>query len=165
MGIRPVVFAFVVAFLGGTRSRPLVIGLAGLFIGLVESLSGLFVSPQWSSLVVFSVLFIYLVLRPLDLRASACVPSAMSSGARRGSNQGRAMDYWWDILNLVLIFSIFAISLNLLVGYAGQVSVAHAAFGAIGGYIAAFLSTKAGSRLFGRRSRRGLSERAWPASS
>ena len=38
------------------------------------------------------------------------------------------MDYWWDILNLVLIFSIFAISLNLLVGYTGQVSVAHAAF-------------------------------------
>jgi branched-chain amino acid transport system permease protein len=51
------------------------------------------------------------------------------------------MDYWWDILNLVLIFSIFAVSLNLLVGYAGQVSVAHAAFGAIGGYVAAYLST------------------------
>ena len=69
MGIRPVVFAFVVAFLGGTRSGPLVVGLAGLFIGLVESLSGLFVSPQWSSLVVFSVLFVYLVLRPIDFRA------------------------------------------------------------------------------------------------
>ncbi|MGO9699337.1 MAG: ABC transporter permease subunit [Xanthobacteraceae bacterium] len=54
------------------------------------------------------------------------------------------MDYWWDILNLVLIFSIFAISLNLLVGYTGQVSVAHAAFGAVGGYIAAYLSTTAG---------------------
>src|SRR5665213_748279 len=53
------------------------------------------------------------------------------------------MDYWWDILNLVLIFSIFTISLNLLVGYAGQVSVAHAAFGAVGGYLAAFLSAKA----------------------
>lgn len=53
------------------------------------------------------------------------------------------MDYWWDILNLVLIFSIFSISLNLLIGYSGQVSVAHAAFGAIGGYIAAYLSTKA----------------------
>ena len=69
MGIRPVMFAFVVAFLGGTRSGPIVVGLAGLFIGLVESLSGLFVSPQWSSLVVFSVLFIYLVLRPVDFRA------------------------------------------------------------------------------------------------
>ncbi len=53
------------------------------------------------------------------------------------------MDYWWDILNLVLIFSIFAISLNLLVGYAGQVSVAHAAFGAVGGYVAAYLAAHA----------------------
>ena len=80
MGIRPVVFAFVVAFLGGMRSGPLVGGLAGLFIGLVESLSGLFVSPQWSSLVVFSVLFIYLVLRPLDLRAlCASAASAIHS--------------------------------------------------------------------------------------
>jgi branched-subunit amino acid ABC-type transport system permease component len=68
MGDRPVVFAFVVAFLGGTRSPPLVVGLAGLFIGLVESLSGLWVSPQWTSLVVFSVLFIYLALRPVDLK-------------------------------------------------------------------------------------------------
>ncbi len=68
MGTRPVVFAFVVAFLGGTRSRPLVVGVAGLFIGLVESLSGIWVSSQWSSLVVFAVLFIYLVVRPVDLR-------------------------------------------------------------------------------------------------
>jgi branched-chain amino acid transport system permease protein len=52
------------------------------------------------------------------------------------------MDYWWDILNMVLIFSIFAISLNLLVGYTGQVSIAHAAFGAIGGYTAAYLSAQ-----------------------
>jgi branched-chain amino acid transport system permease protein len=37
-------------------------------------------------------------------------------------------------LDQVLIFVIFAVSLNLLLGYAGQVSVAHAAFGAIGGY-------------------------------
>ena len=54
------------------------------------------------------------------------------------------MDYWWDILNLVLIFSVFSISLNLLVGYTGQVSIAHAAFGAIGGYTAAYLSAKTG---------------------
>lgn len=80
MGIRPVMFAFVVAFLGGTRSGPIVVGLAGLFIGLVESLSGLFVSPQWSSLVVFSVLFIYLVLHPVDFRAlRAAGPPAASS--------------------------------------------------------------------------------------
>eukprot|EP01035_Chromulina_nebulosa_P011521 gene11521-15395_t len=67
MGNRPVLFAFVVAFLGGTRSSPLVVCLAGLGLGLCESLSGLWVSPQWSSLVVFAILFIYLVVRPLDV--------------------------------------------------------------------------------------------------
>jgi branched-chain amino acid transport system permease protein len=83
MGIRPVMFAFVVAFLGGTRNGPIMVGLAGLFIGLVESLSGLFVSPQWSSLVVFSVLFIYLVLHPADFRALR-VSSPLAASSPRG---------------------------------------------------------------------------------
>lgn len=69
MGTRPVVFAFVVAFLGGTSRSPIAVGLAGLGLGLIESLSGLWVSSQWSSLVVFSVLFIYLTLRPVELRS------------------------------------------------------------------------------------------------
>lgn len=45
-----------------------------------------------------------------------------------------------DIANQVLIFIVFAVSLNLLMGYAGQASIAHAAFGAVGGYTAALLS-------------------------
>ena len=69
MGDRPVILAFVVAFLGGTRRSPLAIGLAGLFIGLIESISGQWVSPQWTSLVVFTVLFVYLILHPFDLRS------------------------------------------------------------------------------------------------
>jgi branched-chain amino acid transport system permease protein len=77
MGTRPVVFAFVVAFLGGVRSRPLVVALAGVFIGLVESLSGLWVSSQWSSLVVFAVLFAYLTLRPLQLRSPRALLAAL----------------------------------------------------------------------------------------
>jgi branched-chain amino acid transport system permease protein len=52
--------------------------------------------------------------------------------------------YWVDILNQCLIFAIMAMSLNLLLGYAGQVSVAHAAFAAIGGYAGAYLSVKHG---------------------
>lgn len=42
-------------------------------------------------------------------------------------------------LNEILIFVIFATSLNLLLGYAGQVSVAHAGFGAVGGYAVAYM--------------------------
>src|SRR5919197_4939138 len=52
--------------------------------------------------------------------------------------------YWTDIGNQVLIFAILAMSLNLLLGYAGQVSIAHAAFAAIGGYAGAYLSSKHG---------------------
>jgi branched-subunit amino acid ABC-type transport system permease component len=68
MGSRPLAYAFVVAFLGGTRSSPLLVGLAGVFLGLVESLSGIWLSAQWSSLVVFAVLFVYLALRPVQVR-------------------------------------------------------------------------------------------------
>jgi branched-chain amino acid transport system permease protein len=42
-------------------------------------------------------------------------------------------------VNEILIFVIFAVSLNLLLGTTGQVSVAHAAFGAVGGYALAYL--------------------------
>ena len=44
------------------------------------------------------------------------------------------MELWYNHLDQILIFIVFALSLNLLLGYAGQVSVAHAAFGAVGGY-------------------------------
>jgi branched-chain amino acid transport system permease protein len=49
------------------------------------------------------------------------------------------LTYWIDILDQALIFAVFALSLNLLMGFAGQVSIAHAAFGAIGGYLAGYL--------------------------
>lgn len=52
--------------------------------------------------------------------------------------------YWTDVANQVLIFAIMGMSLNLLLGYAGQISVAHAAFAAIGGYAAGYLSLKHG---------------------
>src|SRR5829696_5475967 len=44
----------------------------------------------------------------------------------------------------MIIYAGFALSLNLLLGYAGQVSVAHAAFGAIGGYAVGYLTLTRG---------------------
>jgi branched-chain amino acid transport system permease protein len=43
-----------------------------------------------------------------------------------------------------LIFTLFALSLNLLVGYAGMLSMGHAAFFAIGGYTAGLLTKHLG---------------------
>src|SRR4051795_13382951 len=54
------------------------------------------------------------------------------------------MTYWINIIDQALIFSIFAVSLNVLMGVGGQVSAAHAAFGAVGGYAAGYLSQKHG---------------------
>src|ERR1700722_4412727 len=49
------------------------------------------------------------------------------------------MQQFYNQATLIAIYSIYAISLNVLLGFAGQLSVAHAAFGAVGGYIAAYL--------------------------
>jgi branched-chain amino acid transport system permease protein len=54
------------------------------------------------------------------------------------------MEIAFSYLDTILIYAVFALSLNLLQGYTGQVSVAHAAFGAIGGYSFAYLFLKFG---------------------
>ncbi len=50
--------------------------------------------------------------------------------------------YVLHILNLVLIYSLFALGLNILTGYTGITSFGHAGFFAIGAYTTAILSTK-----------------------
>lgn len=52
--------------------------------------------------------------------------------------------YLVTIGTLVVINAIAAIGLNVIVGYAGQISLGHAAFFGIGAYSAALLATKAG---------------------
>lgn len=48
---------------------------------------------------------------------------------------------WVNFLVQALLLAALALSVNLLVGYAGQVSVAHAAFAGVGGYTVAYLTT------------------------
>jgi len=54
------------------------------------------------------------------------------------------MSLWINYFVQILLYGALALSLNLLLGYAGQVSVAHAAFGAIGGYTMAYTSLEHG---------------------
>jgi branched-chain amino acid transport system permease protein len=53
------------------------------------------------------------------------------------------MDYLVNLMILFSIYGILAVSLNLLVGYTGLISLAHAAFYGIGAYALALLMTKA----------------------
>jgi branched-chain amino acid transport system permease protein len=49
------------------------------------------------------------------------------------------MEFWIGYLDQALIFAIYAIALNVLIGYAGIFSIGSAAFGAFGGYATALL--------------------------
>jgi len=50
--------------------------------------------------------------------------------------------YFFQIANLVLIFSLLAVSLHLVTGVAGLLHLGHAAFYGIGAYVAALLGTE-----------------------
>ncbi|HEX5500475.1 MAG TPA: branched-chain amino acid ABC transporter permease, partial [Thermomicrobiales bacterium] len=53
-------------------------------------------------------------------------------------------DYYADIAILILIYIALGASLNLLMGYAGQFSMAHAVFYGVGAYSAGLLTVRAG---------------------
>lgn len=54
------------------------------------------------------------------------------------------MNYIFHILVMINIYIVLALSLNLLVGYAGLLSICHAAFYGLGAYISTLLMMKAG---------------------
>jgi branched-chain amino acid transport system permease protein len=58
------------------------------------------------------------------------------------------MEYFIYLATFFALFAVFAISLNLLVGYTGLVSLAHAAFYGIGAYTTALLMANAGVNFF-----------------
>ena len=57
---------------------------------------------------------------------------------------GSVSEYWVSVLNLCGVYAIGVIGLNLLTGYAGQVSLGHAFFFGAGGYAAAYFGAQRG---------------------
>lgn len=53
-------------------------------------------------------------------------------------------DFYYEIAILSLLNAIICIGLNLLIGYAGQISLGHGGFAALGAYMAVILSTTYG---------------------
>jgi branched-chain amino acid transport system permease protein len=78
------------------------------------------------------------ILQPLRLFLLACVialgifPAIPLSGAA----------FYVDLLTKIMIMAVFALSLDLLVGYTGLVSFGHAAFFGVAAYTTALLSPK-----------------------
>lgn len=53
-------------------------------------------------------------------------------------------DYYFNVLNILLLKGLIVIGLSLLMGYAGQVSLGHAAFYGLGAYTSGILTAKYG---------------------
>ena len=53
-------------------------------------------------------------------------------------------NYWLNLINLSISFSIACLGLNIVLGYTGQLSLAQAAFWGVGAYTSAILTTKLG---------------------
>src|SRR6266496_1969767 len=50
--------------------------------------------------------------------------------------------YWLNLLSLIFIAIVATIGLNILVGYAGHISVGHGAFALVGGFTVAITSSR-----------------------
>jgi branched-chain amino acid transport system permease protein len=64
------------------------------------------------------------------------------------SRFGRTGEYWIWVSTEMLISGLFALSLNLILGFGGMVSFGHAAFFGVGAYTLALLMKKAGCPLY-----------------
>jgi branched-chain amino acid transport system permease protein len=53
-------------------------------------------------------------------------------------------DYLWHLLVMTCIFSVLALGLDIIIGYMGEISLAHAAFFGIGAYASALISLRLG---------------------
>lgn len=57
-------------------------------------------------------------------------------------------DYFLRLINMGIIYAILAVSLNFVLGYAGQISLGHAGFFGIGAYTAAIMTHGSSGEMF-----------------
>ena len=152
--------AFVIVITGGLGSMPGAL-LGGVLIGLTEALAGLAVHAVGQE---------HVLLRPFwswcccsgrracsargrhDTRGSldgVCRARARDFARRRcwrrcWSRRWLANDYLLTVLILILYFAYTGQAWNIMMGFAGQLSLGHALYAGLGAYVAAVLFTRYG---------------------
>lgn len=165
MGFSAGLKGFVAALMGSLGNIPGAIGGAYL-LGVAESLGVAWLGSTYRELVPVVLLLGVLLFRPAGLFGAVrrFVPEPMTgtfvAGGRpvtipRSVLIGAGLlagalplllhhPYWLQVLATAWIFGLLAISLNLIAGTAGQVSLGHAGFLALGAYASAILTGKLG---------------------
>ena len=126
-------------------------GPGGLPAGDLRPFGIGFFSSGSQDAIAFLLLLLILYIRPRGLSGSA--PGALHDGPvseprSRWSaflglwrSPGRLQSYYLQLLNVIGIYTLLTLGLNMLMGYAGQISLGHAAFYGLGAYTSAILTT------------------------
>jgi branched-chain amino acid transport system permease protein len=151
--------------LGGLTSVPGAVA-GGLLLGVGESFGAATLGNTYRQMISFVVLILVLMFRPSGLFGERSAIS-MDPGFGGFFSTGRTFQirplwlvaialvalvapflldepYLYRVLTVALIFAILAMSLTLVAGQAGQISLGHAAFFGIGAYTSAILTTFSG---------------------
>jgi len=156
---------FAANLLGGLGSVPGAV-VGGLLLGLIETFGVALLGSTYRNLFTFVILIGVLVLRPTGLFGSRRVlpPEPLTGTFVPGSRPARvpawlvvaaliaaallplvaADPYLLQILTSAWLFSMLALSITLVTGVAGQMSLGQAGFLAIGGYASALLTMRLG---------------------
>jgi ABC-type branched-subunit amino acid transport system permease subunit len=167
---------FAAAILGGL-GNPIAAVVGGIVLGMLESLSIAFISSTYKDAIALVVLLGVLFLRPQGILGSPvgrrC--EVVSPGRTRHDRgwTGRARcdrvlrvplltsdRYLLRVLTFVGVNVIIVTGMALLFGYAGQVSLGHAAFYGIGAYGSAYVVVNLELAVAGRRRDCGRPDRA-----
>lgn len=165
MGFAATLKGVVALAIGGMGSLPGAV-LGSLLLGVTESWGVALWGASWRNLFAFALLLGFLVWRPTGLLGDAAAP-ATAHQAGSFTPLGRwwspppwlvwalvalAVSLpWWSpspyvlqVLGNAWLFGLMALSLTLVAGTVGQVSLGHGALLLVGAYISALLATEAG---------------------
>jgi len=175
IGWEALLFAMIVVIVGGAGSvQGALVG--GLLIGIVDAYGKAFF-PELAYFTIYLVLIIILLFRPNGLLGrsigevnpagiTTSLVTSMSTNLKPWQNRlftlapylGAGIvflflppflpTYYLSMLTKVVIFGIFAMSLDLVLGYTGLISLGHAAFLGIGGYTFGILMIRGGINSF-----------------
>ncbi len=144
-----VLIAFTIVVLGGMGSIPGAL-IGGLFVGVVESLCGLYLGESLGQIGIFVMFILVLLFRPSGLAGRAGMSRAGFLPIVAAVVALACIPFVTDS-NVVLNFLVTALLItlagqgwNVLGGYGGQYSFGHAAFFGTGAYVTAILQVRYG---------------------
>lgn len=167
MGSMSMTKAFAASVLGGMEN---VVGaiVGGLLLGVAEAATSVYLSSAWRDAIAFLLIVVVLVAKPTGLlgkrglekieRTNLAVlplPAVPAFDLRRPALLLPIVlaaapplvvtdSYVLRVVTIMAMSGVLALSLNLVAGFAGIISLGHAAFYGVGAYASAILSTRHG---------------------